>query len=149
MGDPEPSRPRCCCCARIVLLIGAAGRVLPGMFGGFHDDAIYVLTAKAMATGHGYRLINPRRASSDEVSDSLSGYAGRNMEAVPSFPTERSRPPLHFNAGRRVQCRVGVLLLVRFGYSSRGVALATGLIIATAPVVLFFSAQALSEMPFA
>ena len=30
----------------------------PGAFGYYHDDSIYVTTAKALATGHGYRIIS-------------------------------------------------------------------------------------------
>jgi len=40
----------------LVLLACSAYRVTPGVSGVYHDDAVYVLSAKALATGHGYRL---------------------------------------------------------------------------------------------
>src|SRR5262245_4383276 len=43
--------------AMVLLLVGA-WRLVPGVSGVFHDDAIYVISAKALADGRGYRLIN-------------------------------------------------------------------------------------------
>jgi hypothetical protein len=40
----------------LVLVLGY-WRMIPGVCGFFHDDAIYVITAKALAQGQGYRLI--------------------------------------------------------------------------------------------
>ena len=130
--------------------MGAAGRVLPGMFGGFHDDAIYVLTAKAMATGHGYRLINlPGAPPQTKYPILYPALLAGIWRLWPSFPQNGlALHSISMLAGA-FSVALAYLYLVRFGYCSRGVALATGLIIATAPVVLFFSAQALSEMPFA
>ena len=42
----------------IVVLILGSWRLVPRVSGVFHDDAIYVATAKALADGQGYRLIN-------------------------------------------------------------------------------------------
>ena len=46
----------------VIILAGAAAVYLaaltPERFGSFHDDGIYVVTAKAMATGQGYRIIS-------------------------------------------------------------------------------------------
>ena len=43
--------------AVMVLVLGAWQMVL-GVCGVYHDDAIYVITGKALAQGYGYRLIN-------------------------------------------------------------------------------------------
>lgn len=43
--------------ALLVLLLGY-GRMVPQVCGAYHDDALYVITAKALAHGQGYRLIN-------------------------------------------------------------------------------------------
>lgn len=40
----------------LVLVLGY-WRMVPGVCGFFHDDGIYVITAKALAQGQGYRLI--------------------------------------------------------------------------------------------
>jgi hypothetical protein len=42
----------------LAITAGGAVRMVPGVVGVFHDDAIYTLTAKALAEGEGYRLIN-------------------------------------------------------------------------------------------
>ena len=39
------------------MLIGGWMRMTPGVAGAFHDDGVYALTAKALANGDGYRLI--------------------------------------------------------------------------------------------
>jgi hypothetical protein len=133
-----------------ILLIGAACRVLPGMFGSFHDDAIYVLSAKAIATGHGYRLINLPGAPPQTKYPILYPLVLAGVWRLwPSFPQNGlALHSISMLAGA-FSVALAYLYMVRFGYCSRAVALATGLIIATAPVVLFFSVQALSEMPFA
>ena len=41
----------------LIILLGAWQMVL-GVCGVYHDDGIYVITAKALAQGAGYRLIN-------------------------------------------------------------------------------------------
>ena len=46
-----------CGLAGVVILLGAWQMVV-GVCGVYHDDAIYVITAKALAQGHGYRLID-------------------------------------------------------------------------------------------
>src|SRR5687767_12816728 len=42
----------------VVLAVAAGFRVHPEVCGQCHDDALYVLTAKALAEGDGYRLTN-------------------------------------------------------------------------------------------
>jgi 4-amino-4-deoxy-L-arabinose transferase-like glycosyltransferase len=46
----------------IIILVGASLVYLttlnPQRFGGYHDDSIYVTTAKAMASGQGYRIVS-------------------------------------------------------------------------------------------
>lgn len=45
--------------AALVLMVLVLGywRMVPTVCGAYHDDGIYVLTAKALAQGQGYRLI--------------------------------------------------------------------------------------------
>ncbi len=62
--------------ALIFLLIAAAAfyisAITPDSFGFYHDDSIYVATAKSLATGQGYRIIS-----------------------LPGEPTQTKSPPLH------------------------------------------------------
>ena len=42
----------------LVCLLGNLSQIVPGVCGIYHDDGIYILTAKSLAEGDGYRLIN-------------------------------------------------------------------------------------------
>jgi hypothetical protein len=60
--SPTKRAARSSVVALVVILAGAALLYFfaydPGKFGSSHDDGIYVASAKALATGDGYRLIN-------------------------------------------------------------------------------------------
>ena len=45
-------------CAAVVAVVAGLVAYSPAPVGGFGDDAVYVVTAKALATGEGYRFIN-------------------------------------------------------------------------------------------
>lgn len=132
-----------------VLLAGWA-RLVPGVVGAFHDDAVYVETAKALAEGDGYRLIN-----------------------FPGAPPQTKYPILYPAVlavlwrcatsleGRLVAMQVATLVtavlaiagaylyVVRFRYVERAPAFAAGALCASAPNLLYYATQTLSEMPFA
>jgi len=134
----------------LAVLAGGSLVVVPGVAGTFQDDGVYVATARALAEGDGYRLVN-----------------------LPDAPPQTRYPILYpallsivWLAGNDVHGRVvgmqaltmllaalGVagagLFLVRFGYVRRASALGGGLLAAASPAVLYFSTQVLSEMPFA
>jgi len=134
----------------VAVLAGGWLVVVPGVAGTFQDDGVYVATARALAEGDGYRLVN-----------------------LPDAPPQTRYPILYpallsivWLAGDDVHGRiVGMqvltmmlaalavagagLFLVRFGYVRRASALAGGLLAAASPAVLYFSTQVLSEMPFA
>jgi hypothetical protein len=135
--------------ASLVVIAGAAVLV-PGVTGVFHDDAIYVSTAKALAEGQGYHLIN-----------------------LPGAPPQTKYPILYplllslvWRAGATLAGRVAAmqwltlisaaaaialsyLYVVRFAYTSRLVAAGAVALAATAPFLLYISTLTLSEMPFA
>src|SRR5262245_1204078 len=59
----------------IILFLSAplyCALLAPQRFGGYHDDGIYATTAKALATGQGYRIIS-----------------------LPSEPAQTKYPPLY------------------------------------------------------
>ena len=133
-----------------VLGVTAGLRMHTGACGQFHDDAIYVATAKALAEGDGYR-----------------------QTFLPGSPPQTKYPPLYpavlallwatwhdFPAnlllleGFTLLCggaflATFYLFIVRFRYSRRGVALSAGLLCATSVMFLLFAAVTLSEMLFA
>ncbi|MGA7579091.1 MAG: ArnT family glycosyltransferase [Desulfobaccales bacterium] len=133
----------------LVLLLGY-GRMVPQVCGGYHDDAIYVITAKALAQGQGYRLINlpgaPRQTKFPILYPALLALV---WKLWPNFPEN-----LLLMKWLSVLCgaaAVGLayLFLRRFNYFSGGVALAAGLLCATSSFFLYFASQTFSEIPFA
>ncbi len=136
----------------LTFLVTLAGslRMVTGVCGLYHDDAIYVSTAKSLAEGHGYRL----RGVPEEPLQTKYPILYPALLAVvwniwPSFPNNLlAMQGISLVAGAAT---VGMcyLYLVRFGYFSRSVAAASGLLCATSSSFLYFSTHTLTEMPFA
>lgn len=134
----------------VAVLAGGSLVLVPGVAGTFQDDGIYVATARALAEGHGYRLLNlpdaPPQTRYPILYPALlsaawwcGGDLGTRITAMQVLTL--------------VLAALGVggagLLLRRFGYVGRASALGGGLLAAASPAVLYFSTQVLSEMPFA
>jgi hypothetical protein len=133
-----------------IVLIAGACRIVVGVCGVYHDDAIYVSTAKALAQGDGYRLINlpgaPIQTKYPVLYPALLSLVWRLW---PHFPENLlAMQGLSLMAGAAA-VGLGYLYLVRFGYFSWRIAAASGLLCATAPFMLYISTQTLSEAPFA
>lgn len=135
--------------ALLVLILGH-WRMVPGVCGGYHDDAIYVITAKALAQGQGYRLINlPQPLLQTKYPILYPALLAVIWKVWPAFPDN-----LLLMKWLSVLCgaaAVGLsyLYLIRFNYFSRGISLAAGLLCATSASYLYFSSQTMSDMPFA
>jgi hypothetical protein len=135
--------------ALLVLLLGY-GRMVPRVCGSFGDDAIYVITAKALAQGQGYRLINLHGAPLQTKYPILyPALLAMVWKLWPNFPDN-----LLLMKWLSVLCgaaTVGLvyLFLRRFNYFPGAVVLAASLLCATAASFLFFASQTLSEIPFA
>lgn len=133
-----------------VLLVTAAGRMSIGVCGQCHDDAIYVVTAKALAEGEGYHLISlPGAPAQTKYPPLYPALLALVWRAWPDFPAN-----LLALQGLSLLCGCAALALfylfaVRFGYCRRGKALAAGLLCATSVPYLFFASLTLSEMTFA
>jgi hypothetical protein len=125
-------------------------RMAPGVCGVYHDDAIYVSTAKALAEGDGYRLIDvpgaPLQTKYPVVYPALLAAIWRLWPAFPENLVLMQGMTL-LTAAAAVA--LGYLYFVRFGYFSRAVSAGAGLICATAPTFLYFGVQTMAEMPFA
>jgi hypothetical protein len=135
--------------AALVLLLGSL-RMAPGVVGAYHDDAIYVSTAKALAQGEGYRLVNipgsPRQTMYPVLYPALLAVV---WKVRPVFPENLILMQWISVAAGALAVGLAYLYLVRFGYATRLVATASGLLCATTPLLLYLSTLTLSEMPFA
>ena len=60
--------------------------IVPAVCGVYHDDAIYVVTAKALSQGDGYRLINLPESPSQTKYPILYPLFGRYMVDLAGFP---------------------------------------------------------------
>jgi hypothetical protein len=124
--------------------------MVAGVSGVFHDDGIYLSTAKALAEGRGYRLINlPETPAQTKYPPLYPALLAIIWKLCPTFPDNLIY--LQFITLLCGAATVGLayLYLVRFGYFSRGVALCAAAITLTSNVYLYFSTLTLSELPFA
>lgn len=133
-----------------VVLVAGYWWMVGGVCGIYHDDAVYVSTAKALAEGQGYRLINlPGAPLQTKYPILYPAILAIIWKLWPSFPNNLvAMQALSLLAGGAV-AGLAYLYLVRFGYFTRGVALGAGLLCATSINYLYFSTLTLSEMPFA
>lgn len=133
----------------VVLLLGA-WRLVPRVSGVFHDDAIYVTTAKALAEGEGYHLINlpgsPRQTKYPIVYPAVLALI---WKVWPRFPDNVLAMQVLTLLAAAAAVGGSYLYLVRFGYCSRLTATCAVLVSATTPTLLYTSTLTLSEMPFA
>ena len=121
-----------------------------GVCGVYHDDAIYVITGKALAQGYGYRLINlPGAPFQTKYPILYPALLSIIWKIWPSFPENLlAMQGLSLLAGAGTVA-LAYLYLVRFGYASRGVALIAALFCATSAFFLIFAPSRLSETPYA
>jgi hypothetical protein len=133
-----------------VVLAAGYWWLVGGVCGIYHDDAIYVSTAKALAGGQGYRLIDlPGAPLQTKYPPLYPAVLALIWKLWPSFPNNLlAMQALSLLAGGAV-AGLSYLYLVRFGYFTRGVALAAGLLCATSMNFLYFATLTLSEIPFA
>lgn len=133
----------------LVLILGY-WRMVPEVCGAFHDDAIYVITAKALAQGQGYRLIYlPHAPIQTKYPILYPALLAVVWKLWPSFPDNLLLMKWLSLLSGAATIGLSYLYFVRFGYFSRSVAAVSALVCATSPIFLYFSTQTLSEIPFA
>ena len=135
----------------LVLLTLSLGYVLmvPGICGVYHDDAIYVIIAKALAQGDGYRLINlPQAPFQTKYPIVFPALLAVIWKLWPTFPGNVAAMQWLTLSSAGVFVGLTYLYLVTWGYATRPVALLAGALTATSPVFLYYGTLTLSEMPF-
>ena len=134
----------------IVVLIAGYWYMVLGVCGNYHDDAIYVSTAKAIAEGKGYRLINlPTTPVQTKYPFLYPLVLAIIWKIWPSFPGNLFAMQWLTLMTGAATVALSYLYVLQFGYCTRRIAVASGLLCATSGGFLFYSTQTLSEIPFA
>ncbi|HUE70202.1 MAG TPA: hypothetical protein VMP01_04870 [Pirellulaceae bacterium] len=152
MSAAPLTRSDCFLAAALAALTVVAGcwRMAPAVCGLFHDDAIYVSTAKALAQGEGYRLIDvPGAPLQTKYPILYPAILSVIWRAWPNFPDNLVVMQGLTLLSAAFTVALGYLYLVRFGYFTRALAASAGMVCATAPFFLYFAVQTMAEMPFA
>jgi hypothetical protein len=135
--------------AVLVLILGY-WRMVPEVCGCFHDDGIYLITAKALAQGQGYRLTYlPDAPLQTKYPILYPAILAVIWKLWPSFPDNLFLMKWFTLVCGAASIGLSYLYLIRFGYFSRSIAGLSALICATSPMFLYYSTLTLSEAPFA
>jgi hypothetical protein len=135
--------------AVLVLILGY-WRMVPEVGGCFHDDGIYLITAKALAQGQGYRLTYlPDAPLQTKYPILYPALLAVIWKLWPSFPDNLFLMKWFTLFCGAASVGLSYLYLIRFGYFPRSIAGLSALICATSPMFLYYSTQTLSEAPFA
>ena len=121
----------------------------PGVVGVIDDDAVYAVTARSIAEGHGYRLINlpgaPLQTKYPVLYPAIISAAWRTGAAI---ETNLFAMQATTTAIAALALALAWLFIVRFGVGARAPAFAACLLVTSAPNYLFYCSETVSEMPF-
>jgi hypothetical protein len=132
----------------IVLGIGYQ-YLLKGTCGVFHDDAIYVITAKALSEGKGYRLINlPESPLQTKYPFLYPGLLALIWRATPNFSQNIFSMKIITLLTGALAIGLCYFYMIRFMHCHRFIAFSSCLLCSTTPWFLFFATNTLSEMFF-
>ena len=133
----------------VSLLVGGS-LLLPDVCGVFHDDAIYAVTAKALALNKGYCLINlPGSPLQTKYPILYPAILSVIWKLCPNFP--ENLLPMKWLSIVLAALSIGFsyLYLVRWGYASRPAAFSGALLCAFASWFWYCSTLTQTEAPFA
>ena len=132
-----------------IVVISASTVVTFGVCGAYHDDAIYVSTAKALAEGRGYRLIDlpgaPRQTKYPALYPLLLALVWR---VWPTFPDNLLAMQGLSIAIAAVAMAASFLYVVRIQRCEPLTAAFAIALCATSPTLVYYATQTLSEIPF-
>lgn len=132
----------------LTVALGAAVTVF-GVTGVYHDDGIYVASARALAQGHGYRVASlPGTPLQTKYPPIYPALLAALTWIWPRFPADLAL--LHAANLLIAGIAVGAsyAYLVRWGYAARGTAGLAGLLVATSATFLWYAGMLLSEMTY-
>lgn len=134
----------------VLTLILGSQQMVKGVTGVYHDDGIYVSTAKALAEGQGYRLINlPDTPAQTKYPPLYSILLALIWMIYPIFPDNLVLMQWFTLSCGGAFVGLAYLYLVRFGYFSRGVTAASAIMTLSATQFLHLSTNIFSHIPFA
>jgi hypothetical protein len=123
--------------------------IVPGVCGVFHDDAIYILTAKSISGGDGYRLINlPDSPRQTKYPILYPHFLAAIWKCWPVFPQNIFFMKLATSMIGSLALGFCYLYLVRFNHCPRYIAFFSCVVCVTIPDFLYFATNTLSEIPF-
>jgi hypothetical protein len=123
---------------------------IPGVCGAFDDDAAYIVAAKSLVFGQGYRIISlPDAPLQTKLPIVYPALLAIIWKLWPEFPGNVGYFQLLSLFCASLTVGLSYLLLVSSGYASRKAAFLGCFICASSHLFLYFGTQALSEMPFA
>lgn len=132
-----------------VMLAAGAWRMVPGVVGAVHDDGVYVSTAKSIAAGQGYRLVNlPGEPPQTKYPILYPAVLAIVWMLVPAFPQNAVFMQWTSLTAAAIGVGLAYLFLVRFGYASRAAAGAGALLAALTPMFVYLSTLTMSESVF-
>ena len=124
--------------------------MVPGVCGVYHDDGVYISTAKALTQANGYRLINlPDSPPQTKYPILYPALLAIVWKFCPTFPDNIAAMQWLTLIFSGLAAGLSYLYLVACGYASRPVALLAAALAATSPCYLYYGILPLSEMPFA
>lgn len=140
--------------ALVLVLITAAvlyvGNMGPGFVGFYQDDGIYVVTAKALATGQGYRIISlPEPMPQTKYPIFYPFVLSVIWKMYPKFPNNLLPMKLLSIVSALSFFVLTYFFLIRFKLVSKNLAFAIVAMAALSPRTLYFSSMVMSEMFYA
>lgn len=135
--------------AAVVVILGSM-LIVDGVTAVDHDDGIYLITAKAIAQGEGYRLSHlPDAPVQTKYPPLYPVLLAVIWKLFPEFPDNVLFMQWATLLSGAAAAALSYLYLIRFKYCSRLIACAVVLLCITAPRYLLLSTICMSDMPFA
>ena len=121
-------------------------RMVPSVCGVHHDDGVYVLTAKALAAGEGYRLVQlPERPLQTKYPILYPAVLAVIWRAWPTFPDNLVAMQLLSCISMAAALGMSHLYSVRWGVLDRSAAAVAATVTATVPLLGYFATLPMSE----